>query len=261
MRNKILFGSLGAIIILVAAGFFTDSKADELATFQKQVINPVVQLNRNCSGVVLDLENTKNTFLVTANHCVEGEKSGYVTLDTKATYHDPISDKDKRGALIETQSVVYDVVRRDLVNDLAVIKTRKEGLELDGVTLAQEDPQEGEQVWTVGYPLGLTRTVTEGFFGGYMNLTPDMHFDEFGNGRPVYRATPPIYGGNSGGGMFVKNDDHYELVGITDAGFQNFFVAGFYNPQEFINEIVKETLKKEAKTETPSLVNAKKGNE
>lgn len=222
-------------------------------TFQKQAIEPVVQLARNCSGVVLDTSGTV-TYIVTANHCVEGEKSGYVMIDVKDEFAQPVDKKSRKGALIETRQLVYDVIRRDATNDLAVLRLRKEGLELDGAVLAQEDPTEGDQVWAIGYPLGLTRTVTEGYFGGFMSLTPSMRFDEFGNGRDVYRATPAIYGGNSGGGLFIKDGDEYKLVGISDAGFPSFFVAGFYNPQREVNAIVNEALKSETKSDSPMVV-------
>jgi S1-C subfamily serine protease len=221
-------------------------------TFQKQAIEPVVQLARNCSGVVLDTSGTV-TYIVTANHCVEGEQSGYVNIDVKAEFTQPVSKKSRKGALIETKQLVYDVIRRDSTNDLAVLRLRKEGLELDGAVIAQEDPTEGDQVWAIGYPLGLTRTVTEGYYGGFMSLAPDMSFDDFGNGRDVYRATPPIYGGNSGGGLFIKDGDEYKLVGISDAAVMSFFVAGFYNPQKEVNAIVNEALKSETKSDGPTV--------
>lgn len=224
-----------AVGLLAAWGFaVSQAHADDLSVFQKQAINPVVQLERNCSGVVFNTSDVSATWIVTANHCVDGEQSGHINIDTK-----------DRAKLIDTQTYVFDVKARSISTDLAVLKLRKSGLMLEGATIAQEDPQEGEKVWTVGYPLGLTRTVTEGFFGGFMSLSPDMGFDEDGNGREVYRATPAIFGGNSGGGFFVKRGDHYELVGITDAGFRAFFVAGFYNTQKDMNELIRLTLSAE----------------
>lgn len=220
--------------------------------FQKQAVEPVVQLARNCSGVVLDTSGTV-TYIVTANHCVEGEKSGYVTIDVKDEFTQPTDKKSRKGALIETKQLVFDVILRDSTNDLAVLRVRKEGLELDGAVLATEDPIEGDQLWTIGYPLGLTRTITDGFFGGFMSFDSSMGFDEFGNGRDVYRASPPLWGGNSGGGLFIKVGDEYKLVGIAHAGFRSYFVAGFYIPQKEVNDIVARALKSEAKVEAPAV--------
>ena len=222
-----------AVGLLAAWGIaVSQAHADDLEVFQKKAINPVVQLERNCSGVVIDIGQLTDTWIVTANHCVEDEKSGHINIDVK-----------DRAKLVETKTYVFDVVTRSTGTDLAVLKLRKEGLMLDSASIASDDPVEGEHVWTVGYPLGLTKTVTEGFYGGFMSLTEDMTFDTDGNSREVYRATPAIFGGNSGGGMFMKRNNSYQLVGIADAGFMNFFVAGFYNTQKDINQIVNRALK------------------
>jgi S1-C subfamily serine protease len=250
--NKMILGTGLALLALLGIAMYSPAKAadDELSMFQKQAVNTVVQLGRNCSGVVVDTTDIQKTYIVTANHCVdddaqesEGNKSGLINIDTQANVKSPTDGKNKSGQLVETNQYVFDVIVRDVTDDIAFLRLRKEGLLLDAATVANKDPVEGEQVWTVGYPLGLPRTITEGFYGGFMNLGKDMSFDKFGNGRPVYKASPAIYGGNSGGGMFKKTNGKYELVGITDAGFRNFFVEGFYNPQESINDIVERGLK------------------
>jgi S1-C subfamily serine protease len=234
------FRNIVAAVFAVAIST-TAMAASDLPTFQKQAVDTVVQLNRSCSGVVLDTSKVEKldketTYIITANHCVDGEESGYVTIDKK--------DKQK---VVKTEQYVFDVIRRAATKDLAFLRLREKGLSLPSAVLDTKDPVEGQEVWTVGYPLGLNRTITAGFFGGFANITKDMRFDEFGNGRPVYRASPAIYGGNSGGGMFINDGGQYKLVGITDAGFPSFFVAGFYNPQEDINEIVNSALEFEVK--------------
>jgi len=240
--------------ILVMLLGVTGVNATELDTFQKEAINSVIQLNRNCSAVVINTSEATRTYAITANHCVSGraspdskEKSGYVTLDVK--------DKQK---LIETNEYVYDVILRDVQQDLAVIKLRKEGLLLTGANIATEDPTEGEQVWTVGYPLGMIRTVTAGFFGGFQSMSSDLRLDQFGSERALYRATPPIFGGNSGGGLFKKNGEGYELVGIADVVIPSFFVTGWYVPQTAINDIVKRALKSETETKSVTVEQKKK---
>jgi len=205
--------------------------------FVDQAVEPVVQLNRNCSGVVVKVGDPNITYIVTAQHCVDGEESGFVTIDVK-----------DRAKVVKTTQYVFDIVRQSKNDDLAVIKLREEALRLASANIATEDPVEGEKVWTIGYPLGLTRTITDGYYGGYSDLPKNMRGmpnTPFGNGNPKYRATPPIFGGNSGGGLFKKVGDDFQLVGISDAGFPSFFVAGFYNPQEEINKIVKEAMKHE----------------
>lgn len=240
--------------IVVALAVALSATAAYADNFKDQAIDTVVQLNRNCSGVVFDTSNTTTTYIITANHCVSDgaspdpkNTSGYVSIDKK-----------ERGKLLGTDQHVYDVLIRDTANDLAVIKLREEGLMLPSASIANTDPYEGEKVWTVGYPLGLTRTITEGFMGGYESINrQSMSGDQFGNEAILYRATPAIFGGNSGGGLFKKNGENYELVGITDLGFRIFPVAGYYVPQDKINEIIARALKNEAKTETVQIVQRK----
>lgn len=228
--RKFFVNVIAAVAMLVAA---SSVKADDVQVFQQEAIAPVVQLARNCSGVVVDTTDVQKTFIVTANHCVDGKTSGRVTIDTK--------EKQK---IISTEEYVYDVVVRDVTEDVAFLQLRKEGLFLEGAVIAQEDPQEGETVWAVGYPLGLSRLITQGIYAGYDSLDLNKGgFSENGDYRGVYRASPPIFGGNSGGGLFIKRDGHYQLVGISDIGVPMFFVESFFNPQTAINDIVNRGLK------------------
>jgi S1-C subfamily serine protease len=221
-------------------------RADEVSTFQKQAVDTVLQLNRNCSGTVVDIGVPSSTYILTANHCTTEEAAndaqrGMVSVDEKV-----------HGKLISTELLPYDVVVRDTAKDLAIVKVRKEGLFLPTAKIAKEDPREGEQVWTIGYPLGLTRTVTEGRMGDYEAINKDMTADNFGDapdGRVMYRATPALYGGNSGGGFFIKRNDDYLLVGVSDAGFRQFFVAGYYVTQSDVNDLVGRAFKKTAEIE------------
>lgn len=245
------FNKIGPVILLIIAAVLLlpySVFAGDLKSFQKEVVNPVVQLERNCSGVVIDTSDENKTFIVTAEHCVTGDKSGRVNIDIK--------DKQK---LISTEQHVFDVIVRDVEDDVAFLQLRKEGLNLEGATIGKEDPQEGEPVWVVGYPLGKSRLITSGFFGGFdsLDLNKPGGFSELGDYRPVYRASPAIIGGSSGGGMFVEGEDGYKLVGITHAGFPNFFVASFFNPQEAINNIVERGLKIVSEQDKPKLIEPK----
>lgn len=212
--------------------------ANGLEQMQKEMINPVVQLDKQCSGVVIDTTSTEDTYIVTAEHCVPDPKqlSGYVNLEVR-----------DGAKLVEKNELVYDVLVKDTKTDLAVIKLRKKGLDLERAVVGTETPLEGETTWTVGYPLGLTRTVTQGIFGGYGTLD-GLTFEEFGNKEVYYRATPAMMGGNSGGGLFRKTDKGYELIGITSRGTS--LVIGFYVPNTEINKIVERALKTETKTYT-----------
>jgi hypothetical protein len=86
--------------------------------------------------------------------------------------------------------------------------------------------------------------------GGYESIDIDLKgFDKFGNERALLRATAPITGGNSGGGLFIKRDNGYELVGISDAGVPSFPQAALFVPQDNINELVDGAMKYEKAAE------------
>lgn len=233
-RNPIVKAS--ALISLVLGSTFIGvsfaKAAERDSHFFTQAVDPVVQIDKDCSAVVFE-QRDDTTYLITALHCKNG-KSGFVNSEVK--------DRQK---VISNTNIVYDVLRVNPKQDLMTIKTRSR-LNVNVALVAHTDPLEGTKAWAVGYPLARTRTITEGFTGQMESLDADLSpDDEFGNERALLRATAPITGGNSGGALFVLNNGNYELVGITDAGFRNFPEGAFFVPQDAINEIIDLTLKYE----------------
>lgn len=236
--NRLGIGVIAFGLAMVAVSYFiTPAKAEDVGIFQDDAINTVIQLERNCSGVVFQTSNKSKSYIITANHCVDiDEKSKRVTIDVK--------DRQK---VIETQQLVADVIQRDTEADLAVLRVRKTDANLPAAIVGTQDPKEGETVFVVGYPLGLGRKVTSGLFGGFESLSSkDLKFSANGDERALYTASPPIFGGNSGGGLFRKVDNHFELIGISDVVFPSFFVEGFYVPQDAINKVIQQALASEA---------------
>lgn len=214
-------------VVLLAGGAFAQERD---AQFYSQAVDPVVQIDKDCSAVAFE-QGEDATYLVTALHC-KNSTSGVVNLEVK-----------NRQKVISATDIVYDVLRTDPKQDLMTIKTRTR-LNVNTVVIAHTDPLEGQKAWAVGYPLGRTRTIVDGYTGQWESVDADLNFDDaFGNNRALLRATPPITGGNSGGALFVKNGSNYELVGISDAGATNFGEAAFFVPQDAIREIVDLTLK------------------
>lgn len=263
MTTKIInvAGIAAVAMSLGLTAFVSTSRAeDQLVT---QAIRPVLQLERNCSAVVIDIaakypEFKDRTYLVTANHCVvEDAKSDQLEFNGKDKSGRLTIDEKNKDQILSTTQYIYDVVIRDTKNDTAMIRLRKDGLALKGAMIAERDPTLGENVWTTGYSLGIPNpTTTDGHWGGFISM--DIS-DEGGredvvvsNGVPKYTASPAIVGGNSGGGMFLRDDGNYKLVGIADMVAGRFANAGFYNPQGVINELVTKGLKneKEAKDES-----------
>lgn len=234
---RIVAFAVGMIAAVLVSTFAYQANAQERdSQFFTQVIDPVVQIDKDCSAVAFE-QRDDTTYFVTALHC-KNDKNGYVNAEVK--------DRQK---VISQTNIVYDVLRVDPKQDLMTIKTRSR-VNVSTVTIAHTDPLEGTKAWAVGYPLGRTRTITEGFTGQMESLDADLTPDDaFGNNRALLRATAPITGGNSGGALFVKNGENYELVGITDAGFRSFPEGAFFVPQDAIREIVDLTLKYEKPVE------------
>jgi serine protease Do len=142
-----------------------------------------------------------------------GEESGGTGffLDgegTVATNHHVISGADEAriklfsGTWVETKDV--EVLADDLTNDLALLRIRaKETLKAvdlgdsDGVTV-------GEHVISIGNPLGLEHTLTDGLVSARRMY----------EGRAFIQMSAPVSPGNSGGPLFNMRGD---VIGVTTA--------------------------------------------
>lgn len=186
----------------------TYAQADQ--NLREQAIQTVYKFQsgpRFCSAVVIDLP-IETTVLLTAAHCIEPSKPSGVLLNSN------------NSALTE-----YKVLKVSTTSDLAVIgipdknfKSKKAKIANDVVAL------EGDEVYAVGYTYGQTRTTTLGLLNETTQvLTP------LGNMESFSMASPNIDVGNSGGGLFQRNGDNYELIGIASmkgpSVFTNMFVT------------------------------------
>src|SRR3990167_4080127 len=91
-------------------------------------------------------------------------------------------------------------VKDNDVVDLAIVVLKDE-IVRNYASVSSTEPLQDEIVVVVGYPLGITEVVTIGRFQGLV----DKH----------YLVTAQATFGNSGGGVFVIRDGHYELLGIA----------------------------------------------
>ena len=130
------------------------------------------------------------------------------------------------------------IVRKDLANDIAILKIRPEG-PLPTVVLGDSDMiKVAERVLTVGAPFGLEQTVTAG-------IISDDSRDLVIQGQTyedMIQTDAAIIRGNSGGPLVnVKG----EVIGINTAIYAPtgiFLGVGFAIPINRVKAIVKETL-------------------
>jgi len=127
-------------------------------------------------------------FVVTNNHVV-GEASTVTVIFTN------------------NRQLRADVVMRDPVNDVAILKPRNTKQLPPGLPIASSSANVGANVFTVGYPL-------LGIMGREPKLTTGIVNSRTGiaNDPRTYQISVPIQPGNSGGPVFNMNG---EVIGIA----------------------------------------------
>jgi S1-C subfamily serine protease len=178
-----------------------------------------------CTGVWVD----GNTIL-TANHCVRD-------LDVKAT----VAYATRADVLGDEVVGVHGgvLVARDEEHDLALV--------YDFVpprhdTAKVSDPSVGQNVQTMGHPLGLFWSYSRGQVAA-------IRFRAFGEETEMWwvQATAPVSPGNSGGGLF---DDDGNLVGICHGVLTRGQALNFWVHPKYIRELLAAAPAKEPATVT-----------
>lgn len=182
-----------------------------------------------CSSVMVTSSNL-NDYLVTAAHCVTRPNN----LNIRQSKYD-----NKFNIISEVR---YNLeLKRSLRNrDVAILRVKDETgvfktVDIAGIEETNNTLKFGSDVFVVGYPKVQDLTFTGGTFSGKVKGI-------LGLDTPLYKATPNIMPGSSGGGLYIKTgEDNYKLIGLTtamngDNQFMNFFstieslhtvVAGF----------------------------------
>lgn len=118
--------------------------------------------------------------------------------------------------LKDNTEVQAQVVKIDVTQDLALL--RVEGLKCPCAKIATKDPEVHERMLAIGYPyatmIGGIQIGNEGNFQGF--IRPDQVPPETGTAttRKVLSSTN-IAPGMSGGGMFLKQDDEFVVIALT----------------------------------------------
>lgn len=225
--NKIL-AAFAAVLLLATQTF--------AGTIKEDIINPVVKIDEQCSASFIEVK--KELFLLTAAHCTTSGGEGFVVTEVRS------NDDDK---MISYKKVFYDTVRFDKTIDLALLKVRDPDYLAPTVIVADKLlVDEGDAVWTVGYPLGFTRTITVGMFNGKQTA-------KFLGGNEeltLYRASSNLDGGNSGGmlAQYNKETDTYELIGVTSMKFNKNEFMGLYVTLKNIRKFLRLDLDKSSST-------------
>ena len=169
----------------------------DYASLYNRTIDSVVGVRTNAgqgSGFVYQVSETNGTsYVVTNAHVVGDARSVIVQFSTEDT---------RRG----------EVVGRDRVADLAVVRVSDTPETVEALPVAQSPPDPGRKVAALGSPFGLDESITHGIVSGVNRSLPTTQ----GAAIPTTIQTDaPINPGNSGGPLVTCDGT---VVGVNTAG-------------------------------------------
>ncbi|WP_436924061.1 S1C family serine protease [Halosimplex amylolyticum] len=128
------------------------------------------------------------------------------------------------------------IVGRSTYADLAVVNVSDAPAYVEGLSVADSDPDHGEKVAALGNPLGLEETITHGIVSGVNRSLPTDRGFSIPN---VVQTDAPISPGNSGGPLVACDGD---VVGVNTAGIarQGAENIGFAVSASIIERVVPE---------------------
>lgn len=167
------------------------------------------------SGVIISPEG----YAITNAHVVQGESS------IRATVWFAQPD----GTLKRTDIDDVEILGVNNHLDLALLKiAHPDGAPFAAAPIVTTEKFDiGQQVFAIGNPLGLERTLTQGVIS-----TTQRDFD----GLTYIQTDTPINPGNSGGPLFNTRG---EVIGITNMGIRGGEALGFAIPSRYVKDFVR----------------------
>jgi serine protease Do len=157
-------------------------------------------------------------YAITNAHVIQGETRIKVTVFEQ-------SDLDFRRRELEDVEII--AVNNAL--DLALIKLKKPEDRAYPTVYIQgaEDLQAGQEVFAIGAPLGLERTLSQGVIA-----TTQRNFE----GQTYIQTTAQINPGNSGGPLF---NTHGEVIGVCNMKIPLGEGLGFAIPARYVRDFIR----------------------
>jgi len=167
------------------------------------------------SGVIL----SRDGYAITNAHVVQGETN----LRATVWFGQP------DGTLKRTDIDDVELVAINNHIDLALIKIKHpDGKDFLFAPVQDAEKLEiGQNVFAIGNPLGLERTLTQGVIS-----TTQRSFD----GLTYIQTDTPINPGNSGGPLFNTKG---EVIGITNMGIRGGEALGFAIPARYVKDFIR----------------------
>lgn len=189
----------------------------------KKSASTVVQLTEGgrgfCSGTLIDdpdLRDGNQKTVLTAKHCVK-EVGQVIKIPYLGSYYDFV-----------VKSMSED-------SDLAILQTDS----MFGAPSAKisMSAHYREKAWAIGYPLGLSQVISEGYLGA---IDVQDGFKDVSKSGAFQRASVLIAPGSSGGALFQLVDNEYQLIGVATGINMKYFFVTYWTPIEEINSFLKE---------------------
>ncbi len=161
------------------------------------------QISEKCSSAVFYIE------VYGFNGEISGSGSGFfVTSNGVAITNYHVVANSIYREITTTDGRVYDnisIIDYDEANDLALLKV--EGLNFPYVSIGDsKDINQGQRVYAIGSPLGLSNTMSEGIISNISRTLGETDY---------IQISVPINHGSSGGALI---DEFGNVIGVTSAG-------------------------------------------
>lgn len=216
---KIIIGTALALVTILGVGCY-EAKADEV--LRTQAVNPVYKIISNgavCSATAIkikDVPENVNSFL-TAKHCINPEHPvGKLVVETVTEDSESVKYYDYKVVATSKSSDLAGII----IDTTVLLPHTQKAVVADTQTV-----MEGDEVFSVGYPLGGSRTVTTGLLG-----QKERGLQPTGDIKVMQRASTLLDKGMSGGPLYQKTTKGYEIIGVAstkvgDNDFMNSFVT------------------------------------
>lgn len=204
--KEIIIAIVFAIVVAVVIEKHNESAKRNKITENSKAIATVVAYDKDNkplgqgSGIFI----TPNGALVTNYHVIKGATLILAKLASGAFYN------------------AKEIIGIDKYTDVAIIQFDAKETPFTKRIGNSDKIRVGDKVFTIGSPLALESTVSEGIISN-----PNREFD----GRRLIQFTAPISSGSSGGGLFNEKG---EVIGIT--------IAELTIPKEFKEEASSQNL-------------------
>ena len=248
--SKVFVGVLAFLVILIAWSVFNpevgDVPQEDIAESQEQGnwAEPVVQVVERVGPITVKIETVRDVlvdqFFFYEVRQQAGIGSGVVYREDGyiLTNNHVVQDTDQIVVRLPNgQSYRGEVVGRDPLSDLAVLKVEASGLKAAAIGDSSQ-LRVGQSVIAIGNPLGQDQTVTAGVISA---LNRDLLVDPENNRylEGMIQTDAAINPGNSGGPLLNTNG---EVIGINTAIIQQAQGIGFAIPISTARQIADQII-------------------